>query len=83
MSEWEDSCPNCDEKLDDYTAYDNSDSVPKTDDRTICFYCAQPLVFSDDVGHVRFPTESEMAEMLADPRIVGVMAAIVLHLVEE
>jgi hypothetical protein len=61
--EVENECPTCKSKLDTVTAIGRPASHVKKGDLTVCAYCGETLVFTDDKGHLRILTEEEEEKM--------------------
>ena len=55
-------CPSCQSKLD---ASSGENTPPKKGDFTICYYCAEILVYGDNsISFVRTPTDQEIEDAM-------------------
>lgn len=71
-----DTCRNCGSPLPEHTdAYSNA--TPSDGDVSVCLYCAELSIF--DHGRLRTPTDTERTAILDDPKVVAVIAAVVLE----
>jgi hypothetical protein len=67
------SCPACGARLDGATDVELAGHVAQPGDATVCAYCVAWLVFTPATGQaglaLRYPTDVELAVLLADPRM--------------
>jgi hypothetical protein len=67
------ACLHCGKVLDEATCVDR-DALPEAGAATICISCGHIMVFADDMS-LRDPSNEEMIEIAADPRILAVQHA--------
>ncbi|QOV99542.1 hypothetical protein [Rhodococcus pyridinivorans] len=70
------TCPHCHRANDRTTCADpnNPDAQPNPGDVNLCFNCGGPSIFTEDSP--RLPTEEELEQLLANPRIVHAQISI-------
>lgn len=77
------NCPGCGTEIDGHLATKEGSSGPKDGGVSVCAYCATICIYTvtDDRLGLRYPTDDELHEILADPHIARVVA--LLRLVRE
>lgn len=69
-------CPYCGHENDAATAADGQPSrQPKPGDCAICFYCAEPAIYNEDMMLAK-PSADQRSMFISDPRVQQVIATI-------
>lgn len=71
-------CAKCGKILDGQTCATLDQRKPKDGDVSLCMYCNTLAIFDVRKGRLRKPTQTEIAEILKDPEIARVRAAIAI-----
>jgi len=69
------ACPHCGRLNDCHDEVTDPAAAPKAGDMAICWSCGGVAVFTGSDGQ-RKPTEAELADIMANPRIRQALAAI-------
>ena len=51
------NCPNCGKNLNAATGVTDNESSPRKDDLTVCYYCAEILLYGEDLQLIKCPKE--------------------------
>lgn len=76
----EQRCPACGHAVNAAADVGGEQHAPKPGDVSVCIYCAELLVFTED--SLRLPTQGEMADFRRTPRIMRAKAAVISMLRE-
>lgn len=70
------TCPGCAAEIDGHLATKEDQPAPAAGGVSVCGLCATILVYTvtDDTLGLRYPTDDELLEILADPHVVEVVA---------
>jgi len=70
------ACPFCGHKHDFHDNIFDSETTPQKGDYSICIECGEVLIFDDNKGHTRKPTEPELKEALQNNQVKKTITAI-------